>query len=328
MVSRRAFLGVVTGGLLAAPLFIEAQQAGKVYRVSVLSPGSSQAASSEIPVLRQSLRELGYIEHQNIRIDWYFAEARSEGLSALAAEVVRLRPDLIFTINTPATTAAKAATSTIPIVFVRCADPVASGLVRSLARPGGNLTGMASSVMEMSGKRLELLKEAIPRLARVAVLWHSLNEAARRILRELEGAGSRLRVQIQDVGVREAHALPSAFEAAAKGRASAMVVIDDLVIASYQTRILELATKHRMGVASIYRGFADAGGLMAYGPSFSDTYRRAAIYVDKILKGGKPADLPIEQPEKFDLVINLKTAKALGLTIPPALLQRADQVIE
>ena len=328
MMNRRTFIGTFAHGLLAGPLAARAQQAGKVYRIGVLSPGSSQAASSEIAVLRQSLRELGYIEHQNIRIDWYFAEARGEGLSALAAEVVRPRPDLIFTINTSATKAAKAATSTIPIVFVRCADPIANGLVPSLARPGGNLTGMASSVTEMSGKRLELLKGAIPRLARVAVLWYSLNGAARRILRELEGAGSRLGVHIQDVGVRDANALPSAFEAAAKGRASAMVVIDDLVIASYQTRILELAAKQRMGVASIYREFAESGGLMAYGPSFSETYRRAAIYVDKILKGGKPADLPIEQPEKFELVINLRTAKALGLTIPPSLLQRADQVIE
>jgi ABC-type uncharacterized transport system substrate-binding protein len=324
---RRAFVaGTVC--VLAAPVAAAAQPAGKAYRIGVLSPGSVEGSSAEIAALRQGLRELGYVEGQNIRVEWHFAAGRHERLPALAAELVRGKFDVIFAINSPATQAAKSATSTIPIVFVRSGDPVASGLVPSLARPGGNVTGLASFVADMSGKRLELLKEAIPRLTRVAVLWNAPSKGAEIVFVELKAAGPLLGLQILDAGVRGPNELPSAFEAAAKERANALVVVDDLVIGSYQTQILELAAKHRLGVASIYREFAHAGGLMAYGPSLSDTYRRAATYVDRILKGAKPGNLPVERPTKFDLVVNLKTAKTLGLTIPPSVLARADEVIE
>ena len=309
-------MGALALAFLTAPLTVEGQPARQAYRIGVLSPGSAEGSSAEVAALRQGLGELGYVEGQNIRLEWHFAAGRHERLPALAAELVALKFDVIFAINSPATLAAKSATSTIPIVFVRSGDPVASGLVSSLARPGGNVTGMASFVADMSGKRLELLKEAIPRLSRVAVLWNAPSKGAEIVFVELKAAGSRLGLPILDAGVRGPNELPSAFEGATKGRANAVILIDDLVIGSYQTQILELAAKHRLGVASIYREFPHAGGLMAYGPSLSNTYRRAATYVDRILKGAKPGDLPIEQPTKFDLVVNLRTAKALGLTIP------------
>jgi ABC-type uncharacterized transport system substrate-binding protein len=323
---RRGFVaGTLT--LLAAPLVTEAQSAGKVYRIGVLSPGLVQGSLVEMAALRTGLGEVGYVEGQNIRIDWQFAEGSFQRLNELAAELVRLKPDVIFTINTPAAAAAKSATSTIPIVFVRVSDPIGAGLVPSLARPGGNVTGLASFVAEMGPKRLELLKQAIPRLSRVAVLWNAPSKGAQLVFKELKAAGPRLGVQIQDAGVRGPNELASVFDAATEARASALVVIDDLVIDSYRTEILALAAKHRLGVASIYREYTNAGGLMAYGPNLSDTYRRAATYVDRILRGANPENLPVQQPAKFDLVINLKTAKALGLTIPPAVLAQADEVI-
>ena len=320
-------MGALALALLSAPLAAEAQQPGKVYRIGVLSPGSAEGSSAEVALLRQGLRELGYVEGQNIRVEWHFADGSNERLPALAAELVAFKFDVIFAINSPAAQAAKSATGTIPIVFVRSGDPIASGLVPSLARPGGNVTGLASFVADMSGKRLELLKEAIPRLSRIAALWNAPSKPSENVFNELKTAGPLLGLQILDAGVRGPNELSSAFEGAVKGRASAIILIDDLAIGSYQTQILELAAKHRLGVASIYREFALAGGLMAYGPSLSDTYQRAATYVDRILKGAKPGNLPVERPTKFDLVINLKTAKALGLTIPPSVLARADEII-
>jgi len=294
----------------------------------VLSPGMAQGSSVEMAALRTGLREAGYVEGQNIRIDSQFGEGSPQRMQELAAELVRLKPDLIFTINTQAALAAKSATRTIPVVFVRVSDPIGAGLVPSLARPEGNVTGLASFVAEMGPKRLELLKQAIPRLSRVAVLWNSQSKGAELVFNGLKAAGPRLGVQIQDAGVRGPNELASVFDAAADARTGAVIVSDDLVLDSYRTEILALAAKHRLGVASVYREYANAGGLMAYGPSLSDTYRRAATYVDRILRGANPADLPVQQPAKFDLVINLKTAKTLGLTIPPSLLLRADQLIE
>ena len=328
MADRILALVLSLGLLLAAPVAAEGQPAGKVHRIGVLSPGSAEGSSAEIALLREELRELGYVEGQNIRVEWHFAAGSNERLPALAAELVAGKFDVIFAINSPAALAAKSATGTIPIVFVRSGDPVASGLVPSLPRPGGNVTGLASFVADMSGKRLELLKEAIPRLSRVAVLWNAPSKPSEIVFDELKTAGPLLGLQILDAGVRGPNELPGAFEAAIKARASAMILIDDLAIGSYQTQILELAAKHRLGVASIYREFARAGGLMAYGPSLSDTYRRAATYVDRILKGAKPGTLPVERPTKFDLVVNLKTAKTLGLTIPQSVLARADETIQ
>lgn len=313
---------------VAVPLAADAQLAGKVYRIGVLSPGLAQGSLVEMAALRTGLHEVGYVEGQNIRIDWHFAEGSPQRLNELAAELVRLKPDVIFTINTPAAAAAKSATRTIPIVFVRVSDPIGAGLVPSLARPGGNVTGLASFVAEMGPKRLELLKQAIPRLSRVAVLWNAPSKGAQLVFKELKAAGPRLGVLIQDAGVRGPNEMAGVFDAAAEARASALVVIDDLVIDSYRTEILTLAAKHRLGVASIYREYTNAGGLMAYGPSLSDTYRRAATYVDRILRGANPESLPVQQPAKFDFVINLRTAKTLGLTIPSSLLARADEVIQ
>ena len=277
---------------------------------------------------RRGLRELGYIEGQNIDIEWRFAEGKDDRLPDLAAELVRLKVDVILTINTPATRAAKNATSTIPIVFTAVADSAAAKVVASLARPGGNLTGLTTLVAETSGKRLELLKEALPKVSRAAVLWNSSSEGAAFVFEALEAASRQLGVKLQDVGVRGPTEIERAFEAATKGSAGALLVIDDQVITSHRKRILDLAGKRRLPVVSLYRDFVEGGGLLSYGPSATDSFRRAAIYVDKILKGAKPADLPVEQPTKFELVINLKTAKALGLTIPQSVLGRADEVIQ
>jgi ABC-type uncharacterized transport system substrate-binding protein len=317
--------------LLATPHVADAQQREKVPRVGWLAgmPIADAATPKRYEEFLHGLHELGYVEGQNLVMVRRDAEGQLDRLPALAAELVQLSVDVIVTMGgVPATRAAMQATTTIPIVMTEAGDPVGTGLVASLARPGGNVTGLASFVADMSGKRLELLKEAIPRLTRVAVLWNAPSKGAEIVFVELKAAGPLLGLQILDAGVRGPNELPSAFEAAAKERANALVVVDDLVIGSYQTQILELAAKHRLGVASIYREFAHAGGLMAYGPSLSDTYRRAATYVDRILKGAKPGNLPVERPTKFDLVVNLKTAKTLGLTIPPSVLARADEVIE
>jgi len=312
-------------GLLVAPLAAVAQQPAKMPRIGVLSPGSP-GPSPLLDAFRQGLRELGYIEGQNIAIEYRFAEAKLERFHDLAAELVHLKVDVLFTINTPASQAAKNATKTIPIVFTWVAEPAA--LVASLARPGGNVTGLTTIADELSGKRLELLKEALPGGSRVAVLWHSANPAATRVFRETERASRQLGMRLQPLGVRGPDELQKAFEAAKKERAGALLVIEDLVMASHRTRILDLAKKSRLPTASLYREFAEAGGMLSYGPNLPDLFRRAATYVDKILKGRKPADLPVEQPTRFELMINMRTAKALGLTFPPTILIRADHVIQ
>jgi ABC-type uncharacterized transport system substrate-binding protein len=288
----------------------------------------SRRLHSSISPSWDALRGLGYIEGRNLTIEWRFAEGRGDPLLTLAEELVRLKVDVIFTVNTPATRAAKNATSTIPIVFTAVADSAAAKLVASLARPGGNLTGLTTLVAETSGKRLELLKEALPKVSRAAVLWNSSSEGAAFVFRGLDTASRQLGIQLQDVGVRSPTEIERAFEAATRGRAGVLLVIDDQVITSHRKRIVDLAGMKRLPVVSLYRDFVEAGGLVSYGPSATESFRRAAFYVDKILKGAKPADLPVEQPTTFELVINLKTARALGLTIPASLLSRADQVIE
>ena len=328
MIDRRTFLAGTGAVLLAAPFAAQAQQGEKVWRLGVLSPGLSPCGPSvRFEAFRRGLRELGYIEGQNIAIEWRFAEGKDDQLPDLAAELVRLQVDVILTINTPATRAAKNATTTIPIVFTAVADSAAAKVVASLARPGGNLTGLTTLVAETSGKRLELLKEALPKVSRAPVLWNSSSEGAGFVFEALQAASRQLGVQLQDVGVRGPTEIERAFETATRGRAGALLVIDDQVITSHLRRILDLAGKRRLPVVSLYRDFVESGGFLSYGPSATDSFRRAAIYVDKILKGAKPADLPIEQPTKFELVINLRTAKVLGLTIPPSLLGRADEVI-
>jgi putative ABC transport system substrate-binding protein len=329
IVDRRAFLGSMGVGLLAAPFVVEAQRAVTIARVGVLSPADPPSGpSSRFDALRRGLRERGWVERQNIAIEWRFAKGIPDRLPKLAAELARLKVDVILTINTPATQAAKSVTSTVPIVFNAIASTTAAQLVTSLAHPGGNLTGITTISAEMSGKRLELMKEALPRIKRAAVLWNARNEGAEANFRQADAVAARLGLQIQDVRVSGPNDLRGAFEAATKRRAEAILLIDDVLLSSYRASILELAQKHRLPVISIYRDFADAGGFVAYGPSAPDTYYRCAYFIDRILKGAKPADLPVEQPTKFELVINLKTAKALGLTIPPSVLLRADELIQ
>ena len=313
--------------VVAAPPAANAQQAGKVPRLGILSPGSP-GPSPLLEAFRQGLRELGYVEARNIVIEWRFAEGRSDRLPDMAAELVRLKVDVIFAMNTPAGQAAKNATGMIPIVMTRVSDPVRIGLVASLAQPGGNVTGLTTISDELSGKRLELLKEALPPASRVALLWNSANTGHAITVNEMEAAAPQLGMQLKILGVRWPKEFQNAFTVATKWGASALMVIDDLMIASHQAQILDLAAKNKLPVISQFREFAEAGGLMAYGPNNDEMFRRAAVYVDKILKGAKPADLPVEQPTKFELVINLKTAKALGLTIPQSILVRADQVIQ
>jgi putative ABC transport system substrate-binding protein len=278
-----------------------------------------------LEAFRQGLRELLYVEGRNVALDYRYAEAKPERLRELAAELVHLKVDVIFTINAPAARAAKDVTKTIPIVFTWVADPLE--LVASLARPGGNVTGLTTIAHDLSGKRLELLKEALPGVSQVGVLWNSANPTATRVFREMEEVSPQLGIRIHPMGVRDPDELQKAFEVAIKARVRGLFVIEEAVMASYRTRVLGLASKHRLPTGSQYKEFAEAGGLLTYGPDLPDLFRRAATYVDKILKGRQPADLPVEQPMKFELVFNLKTAKQIGLTIPPNMLVRADKVI-
>ena len=328
MTTRRRFLGALAGGLLAAPLAAEAQPAGKVYCIGVLEPTSMALNAANLDAFRQGLRELGYVEGRNMRIEYRSADGRSERFPDLAAELVRLKVDVILTRGTPAVMAAKNATGTIPVVMAASGDPVLSGVVSSLARPGGNVTGLSAVVVEVSGKRLELIREVAPGVSRVAALFNMSNPNDALQWKEIETAAPSLRVQLQLLDVRKPSDFAGAFDAAVKGRAGALVVgLDALTWANHRP-IVDLAAKHRLPAIYGGREFVNAGGLIAYGVSYPHLYHRAANFVDKILKGAKPADLPVEQPSKFELVINLKTAKALGLTIPQSLLARADQVIE
>jgi putative ABC transport system substrate-binding protein len=324
---RRAFLAITVGGLLAAPLAAEAQPAGKVYRIGYLSTRSSTADTLE--AFRQGLRELGWIEGRNIVFDYGFAEGRFERLPELAAELVRLKVDIIVAVPTPAAAAAKNATATIPIVGISLIDPVGIGLISSLARPGGNITGLSfDASVETFGKALDLLKATIPKVRYVAVLSNPANPGQPRAIRDLKAAAQSLGVQLQLLEAQGPNEFDVAFAAMAKERAGALFVLGDSMFNEHGAQLANLAARNRLPAMYGLRESVEAGGLMSYGPNLLDICRRAGTYVDKILKGAKPGDLPVEQPTKFDLVINLKTAKALGLTIPPSLLQRADQVIE
>ena len=326
----RAFIGVLSGGLLAAPLAAGAQQATRVARIGYL--GTNRAANPHLhEALRQGLRDLGYEEGRNLLIEYRDAEGKIDRLPALAAELVALKLDIIVAPGTPQALAAKQATMTIPIVFTAASDPVPDGLVASLARPGGNVTGLATISPELVGKGLEQIKQAVPEVTRLAVLWQpgALGERTNKdMLKEADTVARSLRVRLQFVEARAPADFDKAFSDATRVGAGALAVLPSSMFLSERRRLADLAAKNRLPAAYPQREFVHAGGLMSYGPNVADLFRRAAIYVDKILKGAKPADLPIEQPTKFELVINLKTAKALGLTIPQSLLQRADQVIE
>jgi putative ABC transport system substrate-binding protein len=318
--------GILAVALLAAPLPSPGQQPGKVYRIGVLSPGDSWFVG--IDAFRRGLHDLGYMEGQNVIIDYRFAEWKMDRLPGLAAELVRLRPDVIYTHSTPAVLAAKQATRTIPIVIGAAESLVERGVVASLAHPGGNITGLTMINIELEPKRLQLLKEAVPKVSHVAVLVNPANPAWNHYPESFQPAATSLGLRLQRVEAREPSEFAGALSTAARDRADALLVVYDAALLVKQELIAKLASKHRLSSVSGTLGFAGAGGLIQFGPSVSDMARRAATYVDKILHGVKPADLPVEQPTKFELVINLKTAKALGLTIPQSILIRADEVIQ
>ncbi len=320
-------IALVLGALLGS-LPSEAQQPRKVPRIGFLVLNSLSVISARVEALRQGLRELGYVEGKNIVIEWRSAEGKLDRLPDLVAELVRLKVDVIVTSGPPATRSAKEATVTIPIVMALDPDPIGTGFVASLARPGGNITGLSTLAPEISGKRLELLKEIVPKLSRVAVFGTSTNPGNAQLLKETELAAGAFGVKLQYLDVLGPKDIEAAFRAASKGRADVALVLGGPLFTFQRTQFVELAAKSRLPAIYPQSEFVEAGGLMTYGASLFDLFRRAATYVDKILKGAKPADLPVEQPTKFEFIINLKTAKQIGLTIPPNVLARADKVIK
>jgi putative ABC transport system substrate-binding protein len=307
--------------------FAEAQQARKVPRIGILIAASTSFYSARVEALRQRLRELGYVEGKNIVIDYRFAEGKLERLPDLAAELVRLKVDVIVAAPTQAALDAKKARATIPIVFTDIAtDPAEIGLVSSLARPGGNITGLSTMAPDLDGKRLELLKEAFPKVARVAFVWVPA-ERGNLTLTDMEAAAKALGVKLLSLGVRSLDDFEGAFARAKKERAQALITTTGALINTQQRQVLDFAAKNRLPAIYHYSEVVEAGGLMSYGPSQTDQWRRAADFVDRILKGIKPADIPVEQPTKFEFVINLTTAKQIGVTIPSNALARADRVI-
>jgi ABC-type uncharacterized transport system substrate-binding protein len=324
-VKRREFITLL-GGAAAWPVAARAQQAGSRYTVGTLTAGNDNSALNT--VLVAALRELGWIEGKNVVFEHRYADNRLETLPELTADLVRLKVDVIATAGTLAPLAAKRGTSTIPIVMLAAGDPLGSGLVASLARPGGNVTGMSLMAPDLGGKRLELLKEVLPQLARVAVLWNAANPYSALVFKETQAAGRTLGIEVQSLEVRAPDDFDGAFEAARRQRPDALITVEDPLTVSHRKRIADFTVGQQLPSLHGVREFAAAGGLMSYGASLPDLFRRAAGYVDKILRGAKPADLPVQQPSKFELVINLKTAKALGLEVPPTLIARADEVIE
>jgi putative ABC transport system substrate-binding protein len=325
---RREFITLIGGAAAAWPLAARAQQRPNLPRVGYIFSQTEATGRHLWEACRQGLRELGYVEGQNIILDVYWVAGQYEQLSDRLAELERLKVDVLVLQATPANLAAKGRTSEIPVVFVAVADPLRIGLIASLSRPAGRFTGLSLLTTDISGKRLELLAEAVPNLSRVAVLFNPRNPNNFNFLEETQAAAQKLRIEMQSFGVSNPEQLEPAVETAIGKGVTALNVIDDPWIHSQRERIVALAANHRLPAIYGIRDFADEGGLMAYGPNRPDQFHRSAIFVDKILKGSKPADLPVEQPTKFELIVNLKTARALGLDIPATVLARADEVIE
>jgi len=324
--SGKIFVWLLATVLLSTAHPTEAQQSGKIPRIAFLM-ASSPGTDSRVEGFRQGLRELGYIEGKNIAIEWRYAEGKEDRVPKLAAELVQQNVEIIVTDGTNVTRAAKNATKTIPIVMASDADPVGNGFIASLARPGGNVTGLVNLLAGLSGKRLELVKEAIPGISRVGVIWNPENPSSVSGFKETQEAAQALAMQLQSLEVRGPDEFEGAVRAATKRQARALSVVSDSLMFNNRIRLLELAAKHRLPTMHTQSLWVEAGALMSYGTYFPDLYRRAATYVDKILKGTKPEDLPVEQPMKFEFVINLKTAKQIGLTIPQSVLYRANRVI-
>jgi putative ABC transport system substrate-binding protein len=325
--NRKIFCFALGAMLFALCSSVEPQQPKKVPRIVYLAASPASANAGRLEAFRQGLRDIGYVEGENIVIEARYADGKFDRLPALAAELVRLKVDVIITAGPPVTRAVKEATATIPVVMAQDGDPVGNGFVASLARPGGNITGMSQIAAEISGKQLELLKETVPKLSRVAVLGTSTRPGNAEALKETELAAGTFGVRLQYLDVRGPKDIETAFREARQGRAGAVLVLQSPVFTSQRTQVAELAAKTRLPAIYPQTEYTEAGGFMCYGVNTADLFRRAAYHVDKILKGAKPADLPIEQPKKFELVINLKAAKQIGLTVPPSVLARADRVI-
>ena len=323
-----AGLSVIAFVLVGSGVVVEAQQPTKVPRIGFQLDAPAATAAARIEAFRQGLRELGYVEGKNIIIEWRSADGKPERRSEIAAELVRLKVDVIVSAGPTATRAIKEATSTIPIVMGQDTDPVGSGFVASLARPGGNITGLAALAPEMSGKELQLLKEIVPRLSRVAIIGNSTNPGDAQSLRETVLAAGSFEIYLRYLDIIEPKDIEPALRAAAKGHADALLMLGNPILNAHRKQIVDLAVKHRLPATYARPEYVEAGGLMYYGTSYNDLFRRAATYVDKILRGANPADLPVEQPTKFELVINLKAAKRIGLTIPSNVLARADRIIK
>jgi putative ABC transport system substrate-binding protein len=328
-IQNRKWLGLsVIAFVLVAGIAARAQQPATVPRIGFQLDAPASAVASRIDAFRQGLRELGYIEGKNIIIEWRSSEGKIERRHEIAAELVRLKVDVIVSAGPTVTRAVREATSTIPIVMGQDTDPVGSGFVASLAHPGGNITGLAALAPEMSGKQLELMKEIIPKLSRVAVIGNSTNPGDAQALRETVLAGGSVEVYLRYLDVLDPKDIETVFRAAAKGRADAVLVLGNPTLNAHRKQIADLAVKHRLPATYARPEFVNAGGLMYYGTSYNDLFRRAATYVDKILKGAKPMDLPVEQAKKFEFIVNLKAAKQIALKIPPNVLARADKVIK
>jgi len=314
--------------LLAITVIADAQQPKKVPRIAWLTSSPLSGNANRIEAFRQGLRELGYMEGENIVIEYRSGEGNRDRVPALAVELVHLKVDVIVTAGASTTRSAKAATTTVPIVMAQDIDPVESGFVTSLARPGGNITGLSTLGPELSGKRLELLKEIVPKLSRVTVLGTSAVPGHSQMMREIERAAKAFNVELQFLDILDSKSIETSLRAASKGRAEAILTLQSPIVFSQRAQILDLAVKNRLPVMYFQTEYVEAGGLMSYSANLNDLARRAATYVDKILKGAKPADLPVEQPKKFEFIINLRAAEQIGLKIPPNVLARADRVIK
>jgi putative tryptophan/tyrosine transport system substrate-binding protein len=326
---KRILLSVAAVIVMVFACEADAQQRGKVPHVGILLPSSpTSSPDANLEAFRQGLRDLGYVDGRNITLEYRWAENREDQYPALVAELIRLKVDIIFTTSTPAVLVAKQATNTIPIVFPVSSDPVSVGIVDSFARPGGNATGLSSMASDLWPKRMELLKEAFPKVSRLAMIWNSSNPGMKLRAKETVASAGPLGVTVQDRGVRDLNGLEGLFAILSKDRPDALLTMVDPFTRFHLKRILEFAAKNRLPAMYEERSFVEAGGLISYGPSNAELYRRSATYVDKILKGANPADLPVEQPTRFELFINLKTAKELGLTIPQSVLYQADKVIK
>jgi len=329
VMERRAFLAIVSGSMFAAPLVAEGQQARTPPKIGFVEAGASSVNRHFADAFRRGLKELGYVEGQSIVIEERWAEGRTDSFPVLLAELLRLKIDVIVQASTVGAMAAKQATTTVPIVFVGVSDPIGTGLVASLARPGGNLTGLSLAWPEgLAGKWAELLKETTPSVSHAALLFNPLGASMTPWVKETQAAAAGLGVRLQEFAVRDAKDIEGAFAGMARAQLGALIVITDPLTLRHRARVVQLAARYRLPAVYSFGEFARAGGLLAYGPSVAEMFHRAAAYVDKILKGAKPADLPIEQPTKFELVINIKTARALGLTIPQSVLVRADEIIQ